>query len=226
MSHALMLFIANWKCYKTKHEIDTFVALYKKQVHRIPSSAQIIIAPPYPYIAYLSSFAQGFMVAAQDISAFNQTGEVSATQLLDCGTRYVLIGHSERRTNFAEGHTILEMKLRNATEMGLKVIFCVGDFESSDEFIRDLEVIAHYTDAIIAYEPSWAIGTGMSASREKIEEVIHYIRGFVKPEIKIVYGGSVNQSNITEFKQIKGLGGFLIGGASLEADSFINIIVA
>lgn len=189
--------------------------------------------------------ASPIKLGAQNVSEFSEgayTGEVSATMLQDCGCELVLIGHSERRQFFNETDEQLVLKVKQVQKKGLTPIFCIGETEQERLSDNAFAVIERQVGAllkageidfsrlVLAYEPIWAIGTGLTASPEQAQEIHAFIRSILKEKvgeiaekINILYGGSVNAANAESlFKQID-IDGGLIGGASLDAEAFISI---
>ena len=186
-------------------------------------------------------------LAAQDVSAHASgahTGEISASMLKEAGASYVILGHSERRTDHGESEALLLEKWRQAQAQGLKVIYCIGESlaeyeqqKTSEALHRQLQPLLATdllsADDVIAYEPVWAIGTGKSATADyaqrvhaEIRQIIAAKNGNIAPSLRIVYGGSVKPENAGELFQGKDIDGFLVGGASLQADVFLKIIKA
>lgn len=214
------LFIANWKSNKTEPDIVNFFEGIKEKILQIDlADKTIIIAPPFTQLAkckYLID-ANNLPVglAAQNVSSFPSgayTGEVNAKQVKEYAD-FVIVGHSERRKYMHESETDIENKIREAIESGLTVIQCIQDENS----------IIHTGAEIIAYEPPTAIGSGNPDSPEHVEQVFAKILE-ENPDIRVLYGGSVNADNVQNFLKIEKLSGFLIGGASLEADSFLSLL--
>ena len=214
------------------------------------TNAEVAIFPPFPLVYPLVQAFKDSSVAvgAQNVSAFEKgayTGEVAASMLTDVGATYVIIGHSERRDGFFETNEIVRDKIKQALEVGLKVILCVGEslaIRESGEALAfidgqvegslvgiSVEEMAHIA---IAYEPIWAIGTGKTATAEEAEEVCASIRKkidklygtAVAEAIRVLYGGSVKGSNAKEILGKVNIDGALVGGASLKAMDFIAII--
>ncbi len=219
----------------------------------LKTTTEVIFAPSFVHlykVKKLCSDRSNVYVSAQDCSMSERgafTGEVSAEMIASCGAQYVILGHSERRVNFNETNELLKIKVQQALINDLKVIFCCGESleqrnnEEHFEFIRlqISESLFHLSEAdfrkiIIAYEPIWAIGTGVTASSVQAQEVHSFIRsiieerygGRVSQEISILYGGSCNPSNAVELFSQEDIDGGLIGGASLDADDFVSIINA
>lgn len=210
------LIIANWKCNPaTLKEAQELFNGIKKDIE----NKNVVICPPTIFLSSL--ICEGIKFGVQncffeDKGAY--TGEISPQMIKSIGCEYVIIGHSERRTIFNEGNEDVRKKVERVKGSGLIPIVCVGESKGQNTF----EVIKYQTkdidrDAIIAYEPLWAIGTGENASIEKVKEV----RDFLK-ERKVLYGGSVNSQNTKDYLEITD--GLLIGGASLDNEEFLKII--
>ncbi|MDT8388697.1 MAG: triose-phosphate isomerase, partial [Thiogranum sp.] len=211
-------------------------------------NTRIAVCPPFVYIPLVSELLSESKIAwgSQDISdqesgAF--TGEVSGPMLTDFGCSYAIVGHSERRALYAEDDAFTARKFAAARRPGLTPILCVGEsLEERDagitedvvarqlDAVIDLEGIAALGDAVIAYEPVWAIGTGKTASPQQAQDVHAFIRGKlagldqgIADKVQILYGGSVKGSNAAELFAMQDIDGGLIGGASLQADDFLAI---
>lgn len=234
-----MFYIANWKCNLTTQLIKDFLTEFSN--YKFDKQSSIIIAPPAPYLSILNSHhPRNFQIAAQDVTHLevaSATGEISANMLKDLGAQHVIIGHSERRRYFGESGKILSAKFQNAIAASINPIFCVGELSNlatsnskdsfKDELKLQLDEVSNLLgngNFMVAYEPTWAIGTGISADRERIEEVIAFLHSHLSNHTTVLYGGSVNPDNVNSLKQISGIGGFLIGGASLNATNFAKII--
>lgn len=215
-----ILYIANWKSHKTTDETKQFLDRLKERISSVNlADKQIIIAPSYTQLAECRRFIGDnnvqISLAAQNVSAYPQgayTGEVNAGQLKEF-VEYVIVGHSERRKYFNEEESDIENKIREATEAGIKVIQCIQDQNS----------IIHKGIEIVAYEPPSAIGSGNPDDPQHVIEVFKSIKEH-RPEAILLYGGSVNPETISRYREILDLKGFLIGGASLDADSFISLL--
>ncbi len=213
--------------------------------------AQVAVCVPYPYLAQAQSALAGSNVAwgAQDVSEHVQgayTGEVSGQMLNDFGCRYVIIGHSERRSCYGDTDAVVAAKYAAALKAGLTPILCVGETLTEREANITAQVVTRQLDAVIAgsgvdtlaravvaYEPVWAIGTGKTATPAQAQEVHALIRARVaagSPDVaaglQILYGGSVKPGNAKELFGQPDIDGGLIGGASLVADDFIGICAA
>ena len=241
--------IGNWKMNGTKQEA---VHLASEFFKRIQSAARflphVIICPSFPYLIPVVDLLKdtAIDVGAQDgdpemEGAF--TGSVSMTQLKDVGCKYVIIGHSERRQHQHESSTLIKRKVAAALKVGLHPILCIGESAEQRDQGHALSVISHQLMMdlpedlnsallLIAYEPIWAIGSGRLPTREQIEEVM----GLMKHElsariaggaiIPTLYGGSVNAINASEILDLPHVDGLLVGGASLKADDFWQIVNA
>ena len=214
------------------------------------AEAEVLLCPPFPYLGLVGDQLAGTAVAlgAQNLSQHESgafTGETSAGMLRDCGCRYVIVGHSERRQFYAEDSSLVAEKARVAAACGLRPILCVGETleeRESGSTEKTIEaqlapVFEHaateYGDLVIAYEPVWAIGTGKTASPEQAQEVHAFIRAAlsgwnveVAAVTRILYGGSVKPDNAAAIMAMSDVDGGLVGGASLDAESFVAIINA
>jgi len=215
---------------------------------KVDVKAEIAICPPYVYLAELAGILQNtsMILGAQNLSRHDSgayTGEVSAAMLLDYGCRYVIVGHSERRTLYGETDALVADKFAQAIKSGLKPILCIGEYleerEAGDTdtvIARQLDAvitkcgIESFEQAVIAYEPVWAIGTGKTATPEQAQEVHAFIRlrlarhdEKVADTIRILYGGSVKATNAKDLFTMADIDGGLIGGASLDANDFLAI---
>jgi len=232
----------NWKMNKTPSEGISFINDIQNSVKRI-KNLKVIFAPPATGI-YNIKLNSPFHLAAQNChweysGAF--TGEISVAMLKDCGADYIIIGHSERRQIFNESNNWVNKKIKAVHAHGLKPIFCIGetlqDREAGltetvleNQLIEGLDSLDSIDGFVIAYEPIWAIGTGKTANIDQIQIAHNFIKSVLKKiypdsfNCHILYGGSVNPKNAKEIIQIKGVDGFLIGGASLDLESFVSII--
>lgn len=214
-------------------------------------ACDVTLCAPYPYLGQLQSLLAGTEVAwgAQSVSEHASgafTGEVSASMLLDFGCRYVLVGHSERRSLFGESDAVVAAKFEAAQKAGLVPVLCVGETLVEREAGATAEVVsrqlaavldrlgvAAMRSAVLAYEPVWAIGTGVTASPDQAQDVHAAIRGQVARldagvanALRILYGGSVKPQNAVELFGRADIDGGLIGGAALVADDFLAICQA
>ena len=207
--------------------------------------AECAICPPFPYLEQISARLRGTVIAlgAQNVSEHGQgayTGEVSTAMLKEFGCRYVIVGHSERRQIYAESDAQVAAKFRAVQDAGLVPILCVGETLEEREAGRTEQVVARQVDAVLdktkfgeavlAYEPVWAIGTGRNASPEQAQAVHGFLRKRLSAEfssqVRILYGGSVKAQNAAAIFAMPDVDGGLIGGASLVAQDFIEIVRA
>ncbi len=246
------LIIANWKMNKTIMESLQFVSDLRKKFKEINiNGADTVIAPPFTALKAVSDSIAGeesLALASQNIfwqekGAF--TGEVSPVMLVDAGCKYVIIGHSERRQYFAETDETVNKKINAALNYNLTPVFCVGESLQQREEETTFKVIRSQIEGglnglsegavnsvVIAYEPLWAIGTGKTATPEQAEEVHGFIRAILRETygsgtsetVRILYGGSVTPENINNLINKPDIDGALVGGASLNVDSFVKIV--
>jgi triosephosphate isomerase len=202
---------------------------------------ECVVCVPFPYLAQAAERLKGTAIAwgAQNVSEHAQgayTGEVSAAMLADLGCRYVLVGHSERRQIYGETDAVAAAKFAAALGAGLRPIFCVGETLAERDAGRTEEVVARqvdaalargkFGDAVLAYEPVWAIGTGRTATPEQAQGVHGFLRKRVGDATRILYGGSVKAQNAAAIFSMPDVDGGLIGGASLVAAEFLAICAA
>ena len=235
----------NWKMNKTSSEALEFA----KEINEFEfNKVDVLIAPSFVTLESLrKNLKDEIKVAGQNVSQFDDgayTGEVSTSMLKDIGVEDVIIGHSERREKFSESDEIINAKVKKALEDDLSVILCLGesleikeagkevDFVR-EELLNSLDGVENIEKVTIAYEPIWAIGTGKTCSSEDAEKMCREIRniidekyGEVSQKTRILYGGSVKPSNVGEILSKENIDGVLVGGASLKASDFIEIIKA
>lgn len=235
--------------HKTAEESCQFVRRLLSDLPDLPDR-EVVIAPPFTALYAVSEALKGSTIglSAQNLHWAEEgayTGEVSACMLTDVGCKYVIIGHSERRAYFAERNDDINKKIKTALQRGLNPIFCVGETLDERESGQTFNLIRRQikeglnnlspddiSRLAIAYEPVWAIGTGKTATPDQAEEVHHFIRQLIgritgaeiAAETRIIYGGSVNPGNIKDLMSKENVNGVLVGGASLKADSFLQII--
>lgn len=239
------LIVGNWKMHKTAAQAEQQVRRLKAEA--IHSSVEIWIAPPFTAIKAAAEAAKGssIKIGAQNMSDLVEgalTGEVSASMILEAGASFVILGHSERRKIFNEDNFLINRKVKLALSSHLKVILCIGESleerQSSQtekvlctQLERCLEDVSSefIEEVIIAYEPIWAIGTGLTAKPKMLEEIHDLCKNciakywVVPPEkMRVLYGGSVNGSNAKSILEVAD--GLLVGGASLDLKSFMEII--
>lgn len=246
------LIAGNWKMHGSLASIESLVNGIKSQLDDNWQS-EVLVCPPSIYVDKTIQLVAGssINVGGQNLSEQEQgafTGEISGDMLKDVGAGYVLVGHSERRSIYAESNELVAKKFAKALEQGLTPILCVGETLEERENDSTMEVVKGQIDAVIdlysdkttglaklgqgviAYEPVWAIGTGVTASPEQAQEVHAAVRGYlaetnpdVAQDIQILYGGSMKAANAEQLLAQEDIDGGLIGGASLKADEFIAI---
>ena len=239
----------NWKMHKLRGEAELFIQELSGQIDQA-EGMEIVICPPFSALESVirSAQATNLQIGAQNVfwekeGAF--TGEVSPSMLQDLGCRYVICGHSERRQYFGETDEMVNRRLKAALIAGLIPIFCLGETLEERESGVTFSVCQRQVEQglsgltseqaaqiVVAYEPVWAIGTGRTATPQDAEEVISFIRSLITErfgastgeQVRIQYGGSVKPENIKEIMAQANVDGVLVGGASLQADSFAKII--
>ena len=241
MTNKYMYFIANWKMFgdlKTLNSLDKVIKFLKANKK---NKFKLIYCPPNTLIRPLSKRLKNtnIVVGAQN-SHENEnygpyTGHVNSKMLKNVGAKYVILGHSENRQE-GENDKLINLKIKSAIKVGLKVIFCIGETLKEKrnkktnqvlarQISNGLKLINNKSNIIIAYEPVWSIGTGVVPKSEDLKKSVSFIKSkFRKKSPKVLYGGSVNANNITELKNISMIDGFLIGGASQDSKKFIDII--
>ena len=234
--------VANWKMNGLRSYCKTYNSINKHLFSKKTHKPNVIVCPPHTLIHALS-LEKNYLVklGAQDAHQHTSgafTGCISSEMIKDLGAEYVIIGHSERRQYFGEGTKLIADKIVAAHKFGLKVIFCIGELKSEiknrksvlRKQLKSLPVKPNYKNLIIAYEPVWAIGTGLTPSLSEINEIHSSIRSILKSKldfsnkVSILYGGSVNANNANEILSLENVDGALVGGASLKATEFSKII--
>ncbi len=242
------LIAGNWKMHKTLAEAR---ALAREIRQGLPAAAraEVAVAPPFTVLAAVAVELAGspIRLAAQDAFWERQgayTGAISPLMLADVGCYYVILGHSERRQYFGETNQTVNRKLKAVLAAGLAAIACIGETLAQRQAGQTLEVVAgqlreglsgltpaHGDRLVIAYEPVWAIGTGVVATPEQAQEVHHFLRQLlpevlVRADLRLLYGGSVTPENSADLLAQPDIDGALVGGASLQSNSFLKIIAA
>ena len=234
--------VANWKMNGLKSYQKIFKSVSKHLNSKRSKISKVIVCPPHTLIHSLSlSKKSNISLGAQDAHhkiSGAYTGCVSSEMIKDIGAKYVIIGHSERRQYFNEDNKLLSEKIRTAHQFGLKVIFCIGEMKEEikkrksvlKKQLKSLPKNLSHKNTIIAYEPVWAIGTGLTPSLNQIDQIHASIRsilgsnsGFSK-NVSILYGGSVNAQNAKDILSLENVDGALVGGASLNLNDFSKII--
>jgi triosephosphate isomerase (TIM) len=241
------LVIGNWKLNGNKKSVADLVAGIRRDIKSV-SRAEVGVCPPFVYLQHVLQALEGspIKLGAQNVCENDQgafTGEVSAPMLADSGCRYVIVGHSERRQIYRESNQQVAAKFQAAGRAGLIPVLCVGETqqewerkESESVVWAQLEAVLKqagvdaFSRAVIAYEPVWAIGTGNTATPDYAQKMHAFIRGRIagqSPEVaaglRILYGGSVNNTNAADLFAQPDIDGGLIGGASLDAEKFLVI---
>ena len=242
----------NWKMHNNLSESQNLVTKLVNELNNQNINREVIICPPFTSLTEVSNLLDGTKIELgaqnmhfEDKGAF--TGEISADMLKSVGCKYVILGHSERRTIFGESDEIINKKIKQALNAGLIPIFCMGETleQREDGITNDViknqvsEGIKELSEEdvnkiIIAYEPIWAIGTGKTATQEQAQEVHKFIRFLLRENfsentsqnIPILYGGSVKPNNAEDILAKEDIDGALVGGACLDTDSFVSIIKA
>jgi triosephosphate isomerase len=223
-----MLIAGNWKMFKGPGETLAFLDGFEP-----PDGVEVVLCPPFVSLA--AAVETGHTIFAQNVHWEPQgayTGEVSPGMLLELGVQGALVGHSERRQLFGERDETVARRARAALEAGLRVIACVGETleqraSGDTELVLKIQVEAigfaagEHEGLVIAYEPVWAIGTGQTATPEQAEEAHRFVKGIL--DRPVLYGGSVKPENAAELLAQPSIDGALVGGASLEPDSFAAI---
>lgn len=241
----------NWKCNGTHKSVHEYVQLLNKSGPFSPNS-EVVLAVPHVHLQFLKDVIRDDInVCAEDVAykrGFGAyTGEVSAEMLLDLGIKWTLTGHSERRLGFGfpgETNEVVAAKTKNALEVGMNVILCIGEQLEDRQQNRTMDVcigqlkavkdvipLDHWKNVVIAYEPVWAIGTGVTATPAQAQETHLNIRSWLKDNLnqdiasttRIIYGGSANSKNCKDLFSMEDIDGFLVGGASLKPE-FVDII--
>jgi len=244
-----MMIAGNWKMNMLRHEAKELTQNIVSGVKDVKGDIDILVAPPFTALDIVGGLISdtNIKMAAQDVfwedrGAF--TGEISPAMLIDAGCKWVIIGHSERRGILGETDSIVRKKIKASLGDGLNVIVCVGETLKERESGKTIKIVRSQVESalteleldepgkvVVAYEPVWAIGTGKNATPEEAEHVHATIReitgnifGQDSERIRIIYGGSVKEDNIKELLHMENIDGALIGGAGLNADSFVKIV--
>ncbi len=230
-----MLIAGNWKMFKGPAEAAEFCAALRERLAEL-DDVDVAVCPPFPSLAAAVQALAGteIAVAAQNVHWEEQgafTGEVAPGMLRELGVYGAIVGHSERRQHFGETDMDVARRTTAALAAGLSVIACIGETEQERErgeteavLGRQASVLEPHDQLVIAYEPVWAIGTGKTATPEQAQEAHAFIRSLI--DVPILYGGSVKPDNAAELLAQPDIDGALVGGASLEVDSFAAIVEA
>lgn len=244
----------NWKMNLTFTEADELLDDLMSELEKVelPRDTRVIVCPPFPYIEMASDYANDsyFAVGAQNVSDQEKgayTGEVSAEMLNSMEVEYCIVGHSERRAYYGETDAIVARKVDQLLKNDIRPIVCCGEVLEEREGNKQFEVVRRqitdglfhlsaeqFANIVIAYEPVWAIGTGKTATPAQAQEMHAFIRGLIADKYgkevaeatSILYGGSCKPTNAKELFANPDVDGGLIGGASLQAEDFVNIAMA
>jgi triosephosphate isomerase len=228
-----MLIAGNWKMFKGRAETREFCTALRERESELPDGVQAVVCPPFVSLQTAVELLAGteIGVAAQNVhweaeGAF--TGEISSSMLRELGVYGAIVGHSERRQHFGETDETVARRARAALEAGLAVIACVGETadereagETENVLRRQLAPLEPDDNLVLAYEPVWAIGTGKTATPELAQDAHAFIKSLL--DAPVLYGGSVKPENAAELLAQPAVDGALVGGASLEVDSFVGI---
>ena len=245
MTNKYKYFVANWKMFGDIKTLNSLNKVAKFSKSRKFSKSKIIYCPPY---TLLSSFVQKLKKTKIDVGAQNChqsdingpfTGSINSKMIKNLGCSHVIIGHSENRIN-GDDNALINKKIKVSLNNNLKILFCIGETLKekktkktkiilTSQIINGLKKIKNIKKIIFAYEPVWSIGTGIIPKQYELINNIVFIKKLLKKRFKsknpkVLYGGSVNQKNINELRQINQIDGFLIGGASQNSNKFIDII--
>ena len=242
------LILANWKMFKTLEEIKMFAKEFNELLSKIENKAEYGIGVPSIYLTQAKEILKNVNIIAQDAHFKKEgafTGNISYSQLLDCGINGSIIGHSERRQMFNETDETVNLKIKALLENKMLAVLCIGETIEEYESKKSFDVIWNQTkkalnnvtedelaNLVIAYEPVWAIGTGKVPSGKEVNDLIQKLRDNLKTiyseekinSLKILYGGSVNDKNAVEFFQQKNIDGALVGSFALKAENFVKLI--
>jgi triosephosphate isomerase len=247
MTNAIRLLIAgNWKMNGLKASLSEFDAMLAG-ASQVAGKADLLVCPPATLIAAFAEKARGtaaFTVGAQDChpkASGAHTGDISAEMLADAGAKAIIVGHSERRADHGESDALVRQKTEAVWRAGLTAIVCIGETREQRDAGKMLDICGSQlkgslpegstaANLVVAYEPVWAIGTGLTPTPQDVEQVHSFIRGSLAnrftsegARIRILYGGSVKPSNAAELMAVANVNGALVGGASLKAADFLAI---
>ncbi len=243
------LIAGNWKMNGVSASVLEVQKLIDQLSGAAPSTLEIVICPPATLVGlFATEFSdEGIGIGGQDchpLASGAHTGDISAEMLADAGAAYVIVGHSERRADHGEPNALVLAKAKAVRRAGLVPIVCVGETEAERRAGRERDIVEMQLaeslparigdpgerdpagDIVVAYEPVWAIGTGLTPTIDEIAQMHAFIRQKVGDGVRILYGGSVKPSNAAEILAIPNVDGALVGGASLKAEDFAAIIRA
>ena len=239
MTNKYIYFVANWKMFGNLKSLNSlkkvifFLKKFKKNKLKLIYCPPATLLKPFSDKIKLTSIQVGAQNCHENESYGAHTGQINSSMLKSVGAKYVILGHSENR-QLGENDNLINLKIKNSIKSGLKIIFCIGETYSqkrkkitkkilSRQITQGLRQIKNKQEIIIAYEPIWAIGSGLIPKESEIFSIVKFIKKKVKGS-KVLYGGSVNTKNINVLKKIDNVDGFLVGGASQNPNNFIDII--
>ena len=234
-----MYFVANWKMFgdlkslKTLNKVITFTKKFKNKKFKLIYCPPTTLISPFEKILKKTQIQVGAQNCHESENYGAYTGHVNSKMLKNAGAKYVILGHAENRRS-GEDDKLINLKIRAAIKSGLKIIFCVGETLSQKkrkitkkilvkQINKGLNKVKIKKNILIAYEPVWAIGSGLIPKAYELSKTVNFIKSRVNGA-KVLYGGSINPKNIGRLKDINNIDGFLIGGASQVSNNFIDII--
>ncbi len=248
------LVIGNWKMNTTFEQAEELMDNIYESLHGVTLQSEVVLCPPFPYLELLSDYIEveggNFSAGAQNCAPFDDgayTGEISAAMLSDLSVEYCIVGHSERRKYFNESNEMIHEKVKKLLQNQIIPVVCCGELLEERENNTHFEVVetqikealfslpkSEFETVVIAYEPVWAIGTGLTATPQQAEEMHQFIRSLIEKKFGaetafgsyILYGGSCNAGNALEIFSQPNVDGGLIGSASLKANDFCDIVFA
>nr|WP_294917760.1 triose-phosphate isomerase [uncultured Neokomagataea sp.] len=250
MNESPKLIIGNWKMNGLRASAHQLTCDVLQRARTLPSDVRLVICPPFTQIERTSrilrarNVGETILVGGQDCHMSHNgahTGDISAEMLADLGARYVILGHSERRQAHGETDALIRLKVRAAMDAGLRPVVCIGETMHERQEGRAASVLASQIDGsltsdfegVLAYEPIWAIGSGVTPSRDELERTLYLLSGLLRSRLKkddirvpILYGGSVTPDQAHAILSIRSIGGVLVGNASLDALRFTQIAEA
>ena len=243
------LIAGNWKMNTNINDTEVLINSIQAGLDFELKNCEVLVCPPFTNLLTAVESAKGTNICVGAQNCFFETkgaftGEVSVEMIKSAGCKYVIIGHSERRTYFGETDELINKKAFSILQNGLKPIICIGETLTERQNGETFTVLSKqikgafkdftnemFLETVIAYEPVWAIGTGVSATSDQAQDTHKFIRGFIlsnygeqASEMKILYGGSMNDQNADELLALPDVDGGLIGGAALKANAFVSII--
>jgi len=245
MTNKYMYFIANWKMFGDTKSLKSLNKVIKFSKFNKNNKFKLVYCPPYTLLNlfYKKIKTTNISLGAQNCHHAEDdgpfTGSISSKMIKKIGAKYVIIGHSENRAT-GETEFLINKKIKSSIKSGLKIIFCIGETLSErrnkqthkillNQILKGLKGVKKLNNILIAYEPVWSIGTGIVPKTQDLKKDVEYIKVSVRKKFrfkkpKVLYGGSVNPSNIKDLKEINIIDGFLVGGASQDPKKFVDII--